>query len=156
MSKIYSLQERPESKPSETGNGKEPEYSYEIDEKGARTLKRTGEVDVYAQIQTYLEETKIENIIQRATYDPAAIGSQEWMTQETVDITNVPENYHEWKRMVNDAENQYNEMPAELKEKFGNSVEQYISEMGTESWAKKLGWTEPEEKKEEVSGEQKQ
>ncbi|QRV61641.1 VP3 [Gokushovirinae sp.] len=159
MSKIYSLQERPKSKPSVTGNGKEPEYSYEINEKGVRTLKRTGEVDVYAQIQTYLEETKIENIIQRATYDPTAIGSQEWMTQEEVDISNVPENYHEWKRMVNDAENRFNALPAELKEKFGNSVEQYISEMGTVNWAKKLGWTEPIEpieRKEEINSEQKQ
>lgn len=156
MSKIYSLQERPESKPSVTGNGKEPEYSYEIDEKGVRTLKRTGEVDVYAQIQTYLEETKIENIIQRATYDPTAIGSQEWMTQERVDISNVPENYHEWKRMVNDAENQFAALPAELKERFGNSVEQYISELGSESWATKLGWTKPEERKKEANDEQKQ
>lgn len=159
MSKIYSLQERPESKPSITGDGKEPEYTYEIDEKGARTLKRTGEVNVYAQIQTYLEETKIENIIQRATYDPAAIGSQEWMEQPEVDISNMPENYHEWKRMVNDAENRFNKLPAELKEKFSNSVEQYISEMGTVEWAKKLGWTEPKEpikKEEEISGEQKQ
>lgn len=145
MIKIYSLQERPESKPSVTGNGKESEYSYEINEKGKRELKRTGEVNVYAQIQTYLEETKIENIIQRATYDPAEIGSQEWMTQATVDISNVPENYHEWKKMVNDAENKFNSLPAELKEKFDNSVEQYISEMGTESWAKKLGWKNPKE-----------
>ena len=139
MSKIYSLQERPESKPSVTGDGKEPEYSYEIDEKGARTLKRTGEVNVYAQIQTYLEETKIENIIQRATDDPAAIGSQEWMTQATVDISNMPENYHEWRKMVNDAENQFDALPAELKAKFDNSVEKYITEMGTESWLTKLG-----------------
>lgn len=159
MSKIYSLQERPESKPSVTGDGKEPEYSYEIDEKGARTLKRTGEVNVYAQIQTYLEETKIENIIQRAAYDPAAIGSQEWMQQATVDITDVPENYHEWKKVVNDAENRFNALPAELKEKFNNSVEQYISEMGSVEWARKLGWTEPIEpieRKEELSNEQKQ
>lgn len=156
MSKIYGLQERPESRPSVTGNGKEPEYTYEIDDKGARTLKRTGEVNVYAQIQTYLEETKIENIIQRATYDPAAIGSQEWMTQERVDISDLPENYHEWKRMVNDAENQYATLPAELKEKFGNSVEQYINELGSENWAKKLGWTKEEKRKEEVNDEQKQ
>lgn len=159
MSKVYSWQERPESKPSVTGDGKEPEYSYEIDEKGARTLKQTGEVNVYAQIQTYLEETKIENIIQRATWDPTVIGSQEWMTQEKVDVSDVPENYHEWKRMVNDAENQFNALPAELKEKFNNSVEQYISEIGTAEWAKKLGWKEPIEtieRKEEVNSEQKQ
>ena len=156
MRKVYSWQERPKGEPSVTGTGKEAEYAYRIDENGIKTLEKVGEVNVYEQIQTYLEETKIENIIKRATYDPAAIGSQEWMEQPEVDISNMPENYHEWKRMVNDAENRFNALPAELKEKFNNSVEQYISEMGTVEWAKKLGWTEPIEKKEEVSSEQKQ
>ena len=81
------------------------------------------------------------------------------MNQEKVDISDVPENYHEWRKMVNDAENRFNTLPAELKEKFNNSVEQYISEMGTAEWAKKLGWKEPietTERKEEVNSEQKQ
>ena len=62
MCKVYNWQERPKGEPSVTGNGKEPEYAYRIDENGMKTLEKVGEVDVYAQIQTYLEETKIENI----------------------------------------------------------------------------------------------
>lgn len=144
MRKVYSWQEKPKGEPSVTGNGKEPEYSYRIDENGIKTLEKTGEVDVYAQIQSYLEETKIENIIKRATYDPEAIGSQEWMKNETTDISNIPSNYHEWKRIVNKAEESFNTLPAELKAKFDNSVEKYIGEYGSESWAEKLGWKKQE------------
>lgn len=161
MRKIYSWQQRPKGEPSVTGTGKEPEYAYRIDENGIKTLEKVGEVDVYAQIQTYLEETKIENIIKRATYDPAAIGSQEWMNSEATDISNAPSNYHEWKRMVNEAEESFNALPAELKARFDNSVEKYVGEYGSESWAQKLGWKKPEatvtEKKEEqVNNEPKQ
>lgn len=158
MHKVYSWQERPKGEPSVTGTGKEPEYSYRIDENGIKTLEKTGEVDVYAQIQTYLEETKIENIIKRATYDPAAIGSQEWMNSETIDISDAPSNYHEWKRMVNDAEKSFNALPAELKAKFDNSVEKYVNEYGSESWAEKLGWKKQETtvtKKEEQANNEK-
>lgn len=146
MCKVYNWQNRPKGEPSVTGNGKEPEYAYRIDENGVRTLEKVGEVDVYAQIQTYLEETKIENIIKRATYDPTAIGSQDWMSKETTDISNIPTNYHEWKQMINKAEESFNSLPAELKAKFDNNVEKYVGEYGSESWAEKLGWKKPEEK----------
>ena len=161
MHKVYSWQERPKGEPSVTGNGKEPEYSYRIDENGIKTLEKTGEIDVYAQIQSYLEETKIENIIKRATYDPEAIGSQEWMNGETTDISNITTNYHEWKKMINKAEESFNALPAELKAKFDNSVEKYVGEYGSENWAEKLGWkkqetTETKQKEEQVNNEPKQ
>ena len=160
MRKVYNWQNRPKGEPSVTGNGKEPEYAYRIDEDGVRTLEKVGEVNVYAQIQTYLEETKIENIIKRATYDPTVIGSQEWMDKESTDITNIPKNYHEWKKMINKAEESFNALPAELKAKFDNNVEKYVGEYGTESWAEKLGWKKPEEsttmKEEKVNNEPKQ
>lgn len=145
MCKVYSWQNRPKGEPSVTGNGKEPEYAYRIDENSVRTLEKVGEVDVYEQIQTYLEETKIENIIKRATYDPTVIGSQEWMNNKTTDISNIPTNYHEWKQMVNKAEESFNALPAELKAKFDNNVEKYVGEYGSEDWAKKLGWKKAEE-----------
>ncbi len=160
MLKVYNWQDRPKGEPSVTGNGKEPEYAYRIDENGVRTLEKVGEVNVYEQIQTYLEETKIENIIKRATYDPTVIGSQEWMDSETTDISNAPKNYHEWKQMVNKAEESFNALPAELKAKFDNNVEKYIGEYGTKNWAEKLGWKNPEEnttkKEEKVNDEPKQ
>ena len=45
-----------------TGNGREPEYEYQLKDKG-RELVKTGEKDVYALIQSRLDETKIEDSI---------------------------------------------------------------------------------------------
>ena len=77
-----------------TGDGHEPEYEYKATETG-RELVKTGETDVYALIQSRLDETKIENIIKRATYDPTALGSFDWTNSEQmVDITDAPTDYH--------------------------------------------------------------
>lgn len=122
-----------------TGDGHEPEYEYKVTDEG-RELVKTGETDVYALIQSRLDETKIENIIKRATYDPNALGSQEWRTNETMtDISDMPTNYHEWYGRIKEAENEFNKLPIEIKSKWDNDVEKYIMAYGTKNWADKMG-----------------
>lgn len=122
-----------------TGDGHEPEYEYKVTDEG-RELVKTGETDVYALIQSRLDETKIENIIKRATYDPTTLGSQEWMTSRTMtDISDMPTNYHEWYGRIKDAEAEFEKLPVEIKNKWDNDVEKYIMAYGTEDWADKMG-----------------
>ena len=98
-----------------TGNGHEPEYEYKVTETG-RELVKTGENDVYSLIQSRLDETKIENIIKRATYDPTALGNQEWQNSaQMVDITGVPTDYHTWFNRIEDAKKQFEALPIEIK-----------------------------------------
>ena len=124
---------------SPTGNGHEPKYEYKVTDEG-RELVKTGETDVYALIQSRLDETKIENIIKRATYDPTALGSQDWRTSETMtDISEAPTNYHEWYGRIKDAEAEFNKLPIEVKNKWDNDVEKYIMAYGTQEWADKMG-----------------
>lgn len=124
---------------SATGNGREPEYEYKVTENG-RELVKTGETDVYALIQSRLDETKIENIIKRATYDPAALGDQNWQSNGAfVDISDVPANYHEWYGRIKEAEDEFEKLPVEVKSKWDNDVEKYIMAYGTEEWADKMG-----------------
>lgn len=122
-----------------TGNGREPKYEYKVTDEG-RELVKTGETDVYALIQSRLDETKIENIIKRATYDPAALGNQDWQTSKTMtDISNAPTNYHEWYGRIKDAEAEFEKLPVEVKNKWNNDVEKYIMAYGTKEWADKMG-----------------
>lgn len=122
-----------------TGNGRESEYEYRVTDEG-RELIKTGEKDVYALIQSHLDETKIENIIKRATYDPAALGSQDWQTSEAMtDISDAPTNYHEWYGRIKDAEAEFDKLPIEVKNKWDNDVEKYIMAYGTKEWADKMG-----------------
>ncbi|QRV61618.1 VP3 [Gokushovirinae sp.] len=122
-----------------TGNGHEPEYEYKVTDEG-RELVKTGETDVYALIQSRLDETKIENIIKRATYDPTTLGSQEWKVSGTMtDISDMPTNYHEWYARIKEAEAEFEKLPVEVKNKWDNDVEKYIMAYGTEDWADKMG-----------------
>lgn len=157
MTEVYNWQKKPESKPSITGKGKEPKYQYTIDKDGKKVLEQVGETDTYAMIQSHLEETKIENIIRRASYDPTALGSMDWAQQARMtDLTTVPDNYHEWRKMLVKTEQEFQKLPAEIKEKFENDTGTYIAEYGTESWAEKVGLTKKTEVKEEKVSEQKQ
>lgn len=93
----YSGQQRAYSL---TGDGHEPEYEYKVTDKG-KELVKTGETDMYALIQSRLEETKIENIIKHATYDPTVLGSQDWQTSgQMVDISDMPTDYHTWYGLI--------------------------------------------------------
>ena len=124
---------------SRTSNGRGPEYEYKVTDEG-RELVKTGETDVYALIPSRLDETKIENIIKRATYDPTALGSQDWQTSETMtDISDAPTNYHEWYGRIKDAEAEFDKLPIEVKNKWDNDVEKYIMAYGTQEWADKMG-----------------
>lgn len=139
MSKFRSAYSGQVRHTSLTGNGREPEYEYKVTDEG-RGLVKTGETDVYALIQSRLDETKIENIIKRATYDPTALGSQDWQTSETmVDISEAPTNYHEWYGRIKDAEAEFDKLPIEVKNKWDNDVEKYIMAYGTQEWADKMG-----------------
>lgn len=122
-----------------TGNGHEPEYEYQLKDTG-RELVKTGEKDVYALIQSRLDETKIENIIKRVTYDPEALGNQNWQNSGAfVDISEVPTSYHEWYGRIKDAEDEFEKLPVEVKAKWGYDVETYVMAYGTKEWADKMG-----------------
>ena len=124
---------------SMTGNGREPEYEYRVTDEG-RELVKTGETDVYALIQSRLDETKIENIIKRATYDSTALGNQNWQTSEVMtDISDAPTNYHEWYGRIKDAEAEFDKLPIEVKNKWDNDIEKYVMAYGTTEWADKMG-----------------
>lgn len=139
MSKFRSAYSGQERRKSLTGNGREPEYEYKVTDEG-RELVKTGEKDVYALIQSHLDETKIENIIKRATYDPGILGNQNWQTGEVMtDISDAPTNYHEWYGRIKDAEAEFDKLPIEIKNKWDNDVEKYIMAYGTKEWADKMG-----------------
>jgi hypothetical protein len=135
---IWSRFDRPDTIAAPEGTSTEPKYMEAIDENGHRTLEQTGETDTYAMIQASLEETKIENIIRRATLgDPTAL------TQTMgayVDTTDMPTSLAEMQNAIITIENEFNKLPLETRLKFNQSPEKYISMYGTEEWAKIMGY----------------
>ena len=114
-------------------------------------------IDQQAEIDSYLEETKLENIIRRASIDPDLAAR---LIPDTggglQDATEMPENLMELQNIMLRAEQIWNEIPKEIKLKFDNDVDKFVASFGTIDWAKNLGIYQeelPEEPKKEEATE---
>lgn len=113
-------------------------YEYSIDEKGHKSLVKTGEKDIYTPIQESLEGTLIENVLQRAMLgDPLALDQ---VHGQYIDTTEMPANLAEAQNKIISLKNQFNSLPIELRKEFDFSPEKFIHEFGTDDWALKMGY----------------
>ena len=130
-----------ERKETEAGKKTRLTFRWTYDDKGNKSLVQDEEIDRDAEIQSYLEETKIENIINRAAFDPSIVqklGAQLSDT-ETQDFTNMPSTLAEAQNLMIQAENTWNKFPSEIKQKFDNDVNKFIARIGTADWMETLG-----------------
>lgn len=125
---------------SEPGSEMHDQFGYEIDKYGQKVLVKTGEFNMYEMIQESLEETKIENILQRV-----AMGDNSVMRPDGIyaDITEVPKNLIEARQQMQKLENLWNGLDNEIKKKYDFSVDKFIGASGTESWLLDMGLIEP-------------
>lgn len=123
-------------------------YEYAIDEKGHKTLVKTGEENIYSKIQEGLESTKIENILQRAMMgDPEALNRKKG---DYLDCTEMPKTLAEAQNTIIKLRNEFNSLPVETRRQFDMSPEKYIQQYGSEAWATALGFVK-EVKNEETA-----
>lgn len=120
----------------------EAEYGYEINAKGQKQLVKTGEKNTWEEIQSYLENTKIENVLKRV-----AVGDMSDFRPQGIyqDVSEIPNNLVEARREMQKLENMWAKLPKETKEKYENSVERFIAEAGKESWMIDMGFIQPAE-----------
>lgn len=129
-------------------------YEYSIDEKGHKSLVKTGEKDIYTPIQEALESTLIENILQRAALgDPLAL---EQVHGQYIDTTDMPKSLAEAQNKIIDLKNKFNNLPIEVRKEFNFSPEQFIHEFGSNDWLTKMGYIKPEETAPEIKTETKE
>ena len=109
-------------------------------------------IDQQAEIDSYLEETKLENIIRRASIDPdiaARIAPD--IGGGIQDFTEAPQNLAELQNIMIRAEQIWAEVPKDIKLKFDNDVDKFIASFGSVEWAKNLGiYQEKQEKQVEA------
>lgn len=130
-----------ERKETEAGKKIRLTFRWTYDAQGNKSLVQDEEIDRDAEIQSYLEETKIENIINRAAFDPSImqrLGAQ-LSDEEPQDFTNMPSTLAEAQNMMIQAENTWNKLPSEIKQKFDNDVDKFIARFGTAEWMEALG-----------------
>lgn len=94
---------------SESGETMRKQYVWTKDEKGNEVLQETEPIDIQQEIESYTDECDIKNIVQKASFDPQFLKSLSQgalTTEETpiVDITEWPQNIHEYHQMLATAE----------------------------------------------------
>lgn len=137
---VSNFRETATAWPTEAGESVRRTYLWERNEEGERVLKLDQIIDQQAEIDSYLEETKIENIIRRASIDPnIAERIAPNLGGGIQDFTEAPHTLAELQNIMIRAEQIWDEVPKDIKLKFDNDVDKFIGSFGSVEWAKNLG-----------------
>lgn len=103
---------------SNPGEKLRKQYVWTRDEKGQEVLQETEPIDIQQEIESYSDECDIKNIVRKASFDPQFLKSlSEGALNDTyADITEFPQNIHEYHQMVATA--QANAMKLEKLQKM--------------------------------------
>lgn len=137
---VSNWRETATTKPTEAGETVRRTYLWERNEKGEKVLRLDQTIDQQAEIDSYLEETKLENIIRRASIDPdIAARIKPDIGGGIQDYTEAPQTLAEMQNIMLRAEQIWEEVPKEIKLKFDNDVDKFVASFGSVEWAKNLG-----------------
>ena len=122
------------------------DHAIVIDDFGHKELKKTGtKTNIYEIIQSHADECDIEQLLERAK----AEGMEILDRREAIygDMTNVPKSLLEATQILQNMENNFNELPLEIREKFNFNFNEYIAEGSNnfDSWMTKMGYQEPKD-----------
>lgn len=88
--------------------------------------------DLYESIQSHADSVDINLIISRfINGDVSVLNRREPMY---FDATEMPKTYAEMYQKVIDAHNYFEQLPLEVREKFGHSPETFFALIGTDEW----------------------
>lgn len=87
---------------SNSGEKLRKQYVWTKDEKGQEVLQETEPIDIQQEIESYADECDIKNIVRKASFDPEFLKSlsQGAMDGVEMDVTEWPQNIHEYHRMI--------------------------------------------------------
>lgn len=144
--------------PTEPGRPMHNEYQIRIDDKGHKTLVKTGETNLQDKIEESKEGCLISTVLEMCA-NMSDQEKKEYLNQRVgqyIKLEELPENLREAQQAIIDIKNEFYKLPTEIREKFDNSPERYVQDYGTENWMKILYPPTPVEeavpvKKEEVT-----
>ena len=87
---------------SKPGEKEQKQYVWTKDEKGQEVLQETAPIDIQQEIESYADECDIKNIVRKASFDPQFLKSlsEGALNAAYTDITEFPQNIHEYHRMI--------------------------------------------------------
>lgn len=87
---------------SKSGEKFQKQYAWTKNEKEEEVLQETTPIDIQQEIESYSDECDIKNIVRKASFDPQFLKSlsEGALNGTEVDITEFPQNIHEYHRMM--------------------------------------------------------
>lgn len=87
---------------SKSGENMRKQYVWAKDEKGQEVLQETAPIDIQQEIESYSDECDIKNIVRKASFDPQFLKSlsEGALNNTFTDITEFPQNIHEYHKMI--------------------------------------------------------
>lgn len=111
-------------------------FSGKYDKYGTVIVDKVGEQNLYDYIQSFADSVDINLLLAKfVNGDTSALNQR---NGAYLDITQFPTNYAELLNTVIAGQNMFDELPIEVKRKFDNDVNQFISTIGTDDWFNKL------------------
>ena len=130
----YSPRERIHA---EAGSRVKQLYAGRYDANGRVVLEEKGTEDLYGFIQSFADSVDINVILARfANGDTEALSRAQGFY---ADVTDFPPNMAEALNRINQAQEMFNSLPLDVRQKFDCSFEQFLSQSGTEDWLSKMG-----------------
>lgn len=85
-----------------SGEKQRKQYVWAKDKEDKEYLQETESIDIQAEIESYADECDIKNIVKKASFDPQFMQSlsQGALNGTETDITEWPQNIHEYHRMI--------------------------------------------------------
>lgn len=130
----YDLRVRTQTDP---GSRFAPVFSLKSKEAGNIELEITGEKDIYSAIQANKDSVSIKTIMAR--YELGDVDILNKRNGQFIDITDMPTNFADIMKTVITAENNFNDLPLDVRKEYNFSPAEYISDIGSERWLKTLG-----------------
>ncbi len=132
-----------------SGSGMKDTYKMHVDPDGKRELKKSGEYNLYADIQSYKDSVSIDYILTRfVNGDETALSRAQGIYG---DFTQMPTTMAELQQRVIDAEHLFNNLPLDIREQYNFSASEFFAQLDSDKT--KAIFAPPEEVKESVAEE---
>lgn len=127
MAKVsyFSRSVRPQTVFAPSSSGFAPVYEERIGRDGVLGLIKTGEHNINEFVQASLSGTLVYNILDK--YQLGDTSVLEKVKGFYADVTSVPKSLIETHNLMKSIESNFDSLPSEIKSKFGNSVETFVS-----------------------------
>lgn len=117
---------KPEHFYSNSGTPYEDIYKPEYDKNGHYELKKDGKENIYEKIQSWSDSCDLALLMKK--FENGDYSALNKTTPVFLDATDFPTTYMEMFNRLQEAEDNFGQLPTDIKEKFNNNFREYLAQ----------------------------